>query len=82
MATLNQTNMLKAVEKAYMKTRYFHDGSDRLTFMVQAPITAGDGGKALITRYTYVGATAVIEGTTEYEGSWDADWDIEETDPE
>lgn len=76
-----QNATLLTAGKQYMKTKYFYDGSDRCSYIVQASKDADDGEPAMVTKFTYVGATSQIEASTEYEGVWDEAWDIAEDTP-
>lgn len=60
----------------YIKEFYVYDGSDRLISLYQARNNANDGEPALLTEYTYVGATAVIEKMRESQSTWSAAYDI------
>lgn len=79
--TNKQSAALRTAEKQYMWTKYFHDGNGRCTYIVQAPRGSADGGKALVTKYTYVGITNTIDVTVEYEGAWDESWNVVEDTP-
>jgi hypothetical protein len=58
------------------KTHFVYDGSNRLTDQYDAPTDAAHGAKCILTRYQYVGATAVISDIVEESALWDSAWDF------
>lgn len=77
----NKTAILASLGKERFKTKYFYDVSGRNTYVVQAPVEAEDGDPALVTKFEYTNDETYPTSSREYVKTWQAAWDITETDP-
>lgn len=70
------TQRLQAYLQEAVKTHSVYDGSSRLTDFYVAPSQTQHGETCLRTRYTYVGATNLVENSVDQESTWNSAWDI------
>jgi hypothetical protein len=63
------------------KSKSFYDGSNRLSFFVVAEKAAKNGDPCVVTKYTYIGATARVDASIEYIHQWNSAWDVSEDAP-
>lgn len=70
------TDLVKGLIQEGTKTHSVYDGSSRLTDFYVAAVDAEDGDPCLRTRYTYSGATNLVENSKDELATWDSTWDI------
>jgi hypothetical protein len=70
------TDFVKPQFSEAIKTHSVYDGSERLIEFYTAMANTGNGGKCILTKYTYIGVSTRVENTSEVEGTWDSTWDI------
>jgi predicted lipase len=75
----SMTTLLLTGHKEMKKEHYVYDGSSRVTHIFQAKRDAANGSPCLVTKYAYIGATFNVSDSREYQGTWDATWDVDET---
>jgi|GEM_PF-7102419 len=69
-------DILLSVSKVAMKTYRTYDGSNRLEYQYECPVTTINGGKCIKTQYSYVGATTQVEKSKETVDAWSSAYDI------
>lgn len=72
----NADELLRTLGKEVIKVYRVYDGSNRLTEQYEALANTINGGPALKTEYTYVGATTDVEKMKESLTTWNSAWDI------
>ncbi len=68
--------LLQALQKEALKTYRIYDGSDRLITTYETFTNTVNGGPAIKTQYTYVGATTRVEKMKETIDVWSSAYDI------
>lgn len=71
----NNTSLIKTQLNGFTKQKQVLDGSNRLEYLYTAGIEAVNGAPCLVTRYSYIGSTAYVDYTKEYEGVWQTAWE-------
>lgn len=74
--TSETSALLNGLIREGVKTHSAYDGSSRLTEFYVAPVAAQAGDPCLCTRYSYVGASNLVENSKDEKATWDASWDI------
>lgn len=74
MADINQdkSSIIKTALNEYTKSYQVLDGQLRLEYLFEAGTHTIDGGRCMVTRYSYFGGTPQVAYVKEYEGVWDA----------
>lgn len=74
----NKSALILAGKNEYKKQHYEYlsDGTQRLLKLYETQLDTADGKPCIVTQFAYVGSTAQLAGTIEYEGSWQSAWDI------
>lgn len=67
---------LVALSKEVVKIFRVYDGSDRLITSYETVANTEDGGQALKTEYTYIGATTKLEKLKESLDVWSSAYEI------
>lgn len=74
----SKTALLTTMKNELYKSHFVYDGENRVTHHYQARKDAPHQGVCLVTKFTYVTGTSLTEGSIEYEGQWNSDWDVAE----
>jgi hypothetical protein len=69
-------DLLQALSKEAIKVFRVFDGSDRLITQYETFANTTDGGIALKTDYSYIGATTKLEKMKESISTWSSAYDI------
>jgi len=58
------------------KAHFVYDAYDRVIAVYEAMTDTENGGKCMLTRYTYIGIKTIAENLVEENSTWNSAWDI------